>query len=446
MTKVRIGIIGGGIAGLTCAYRLAKAGHQPVVMEGASSVGGLGASFLHQGVRIEKFYHIILDSDSDLLSLVAELGGSERILWRQTGMGIFTDCALYSMNGTLDLLRFRPLTLLERLRTGAGGVFMTALKRNGTDLDQVTASSYLRRLFGGKVYTSFWKPLLRAKFGEASDEVPAYWIWSRLHREKSRGPETKGYLRGGYGWLGDALVNEITSRGGEVRLSSKITRIEEVPAGVRIHSQDGAGEFDFAISTLPLSVLACLAPKAIVGALPSPELRYQGVVNVVVISRKRIQPFYWTAVIDPSFPFQGIVETTHVIPVEWTEQRHLAYLMNYCRADSAVFSTPDDVLIRQALEGLSSLFPNFRLADVEACYVFRAPHVEPVWTLGYLRRRPSPRIGDSRLYLCTTAQAYPRVNSWNSSISLAKTTVVTLLQDINSRWYPLSSYSTGHSK
>ena len=124
---------------------------------------------------------------------------------------------------------------------------------------------------------------------------------------------------------------------------------------VRIHSQDRITEFDSAISTLPLSILARLAPKAIADTLPSPELRYQGVVNVVVVSRKRIQPFYWSAVIDPSFSFQGIVETTHVIPMEWTEQRHLAYLMNYCRADSTVCSTPDDVLIRQASQGLSSL-------------------------------------------------------------------------------------------
>ena len=49
-------------------------------------------------------------------------------------------------------------------------------------------------------------------------------------------------------------------------------------------------------------------------------------------------------------------------------------------------------------------------------YVFRAPHVEPVWTVGYLRKRPAPRIGTSRVYLSTTAQAYPRVTAWNTSI------------------------------
>ncbi|HEV2688560.1 MAG TPA: FAD-dependent oxidoreductase [Bryobacteraceae bacterium] len=430
---MRIGIIGGGIAGLTCAYRLAQAGHQPVVMEGASTVGGLGATFLHEGVRIEKFYHIILDADSDLLSLVAELGGAERMLWRDTGMGIFTDGALFSMNGALDLLRFRPLTVLERLRTAAGGVFMTTVKRNGNGLDNITATSYLRRLFGARVYTRIWEPLLRAKFGDAAEEIPAYWIWSRLNREKSRGPEIKGYLRGGYGWLADALVTQITARGGEVRVSTKITGFEETPAGIRIQAQDRTDDFDCAISTLPLSLLVNLAPQRLADALPSPAIRYQGVVNVVVISCQQFQPHYWTAVLDPSFAFQGIVETTHVIPTQWTGNRHLAYLMNYCRADSETYSTPDDVLIRQALDGLGKLFPQFNEADTETCYVFRTPHVEPVWTLGYLQRRPAVRLANSRLYLCTTAQAYPRVNSWNTSISLAQATVDAMLSDIRAR-------------
>jgi protoporphyrinogen oxidase len=424
---VRIGIIGGGVAGLTCAYRLACAGHRPVVLEGAPSVGGLGATFLHDGVRIEKFYHIILDSDSNLLQLVGELGGSERMIFRQTGMGIYSDGALFGMNGPMDLLRFGPLSLAERLRTAYGGAYLTMLKRDGASLDNITAADYLRRLFGDRVYVRIWEPLLRAKFGDAAKEVPAYWIWSRLNREKSSGKEVKGYLRGGYGWLADALVTQIAAKGGEVRVSSKITGIEEGSAGITIHSADHAETFDAAISTVPLSLLRQLAPDRLTSGLPA--LRYQGVVNVLVISKKQVQPYYWAAVIDPDFGFQGVVETTHVIPTEWTGGRHLAYLMNYCRADSEMYATPDDTLRRRALDGLARLFPPFSEQDVEECYVFRTPHVEPVWPVGYLRRRPALRVGDSWLYLCTTAQAYPQVNSWNTSIGLARETVDALLGD-----------------
>ncbi len=128
----------------------------------------------------------------------------------------------------------------------------------------------------------------------------------------------------------------------------------------------------------------------------SPISRYQGVVNALVVSRARLERFYWTAVMDRRFPFQGVVETTHVIPPEWVGGRHLTYLMNYCDAESEPYRRSDDVVAGQAVEGLATLYPRFRRQDVEAVYVFRAPHVEPAWTLGYLDRRPVPRVGRSR--------------------------------------------------
>src|SRR5262249_28156073 len=91
---------------------------------------------------------------------------------------------------------------------------------------------------------------------------------------------------------------------------------------------------------------------------------------------------------------------------------------------------PDDLVKEQAVNGLCSLYPDFQPADVEALYVFRAPYVEPVWTVGYLQKRPLPRVGDSRVYLSTTAQAYPRVTAWNTSIALARETVSTLVADL----------------
>jgi protoporphyrinogen oxidase len=104
--------------------------------------------------------------------------------------------------------------------------------------------------------------------------------------------------------------------------------------------------------------------------------------------------------------------------------------MNYCDPDSELYRRSDDVVAGQAVEGLAAVYPRFSRRDVEAVYVFRAPYVEPAWTVGYLKRRPAPRVGRSRLYVCSTAQAYPRVTAWNTSVSLAAETVTTLLDDL----------------
>ena len=40
-----VAIVGGGITGLTCAYRLARAGHQVAIYEKSDELGGLVGSF-----------------------------------------------------------------------------------------------------------------------------------------------------------------------------------------------------------------------------------------------------------------------------------------------------------------------------------------------------------------------------------------------------------------
>lgn len=427
---LRVAVIGGGVAGLASAYFLAKAGHRPVVFESSGQLGGIATHFEHHGITLDRYYHVILDSDAELMSLIGELGLGDQLRWSETGMGFLVDGKLYGFNTPLDLLRFRALGLSDRIRTGLGALYITRLKRDGVDLDDVRAVDWLRAVFGARVFERIWDPLLRAKFGDRRDGVPAYWVWNTLNREKDGGQEVKGYLRCGYRGLAAALADAVGGGGGEMRMQSPVRAIEESAAGIRLVTARGTERFDAAVSTLPLPVLGRVAQGGLGQAIPLPDLSYQGVVNALVVSRARLERFYWTAVVDPRFSFQGVVETTHVIPPEWVGGRHLTYLMNYCDAGSELYQRSDDVVAGQAVEGLAALYPRFRRQDVEAVYVFRAPYVEPAWTVGYLRRRPAPRVGRSRLYLCTTAQAYPRVTAWNTSVGLAAETVTSLLDDL----------------
>ena len=56
---MEIAIIGAGIAGMSAAYDLAKAGQQVVINEASHQVGGLASGFKepHWDWSVEKFYH-----------------------------------------------------------------------------------------------------------------------------------------------------------------------------------------------------------------------------------------------------------------------------------------------------------------------------------------------------------------------------------------------------
>src|SRR5256885_1119168 len=111
----RVAVLGGGIAGLASAYFLLAAGYTPVLMEASSRLGGLGTSFEHRGTRLDCFYHVLLDSDADLRRLIGDVGLAPDLVWRETGMGFHAGGQLYGFNGVTDLLRFRALSLANRL-------------------------------------------------------------------------------------------------------------------------------------------------------------------------------------------------------------------------------------------------------------------------------------------------------------------------------------------
>ena len=70
MSPARIGIIGGGYAGLTAAYELQKKGHAITVLEKHGRWGGQAATLPLLGTHIEHFYHHLFGSDEEPDSLV----------------------------------------------------------------------------------------------------------------------------------------------------------------------------------------------------------------------------------------------------------------------------------------------------------------------------------------------------------------------------------------
>lgn len=423
-------VVGGGIAGLACAHFLQQHGFRPTVWEASERLGGLGSSFEHEGVRLDRFYHVILESDVELCSLISELNLDDQLVWRQTGLGFHVDGTLYPFNCAADVLRFAPLSWSDRVRTGAGAWFITQSRPRLETLDAIPLRDWLHRLFGRRVYQRVWEPLLRAKFGDDGPAVPALWLWHLLNREKQGGPEIKGYLRGGYETLTCAIAQAITRAGGTIHQHTPVRRLVVDEARVIAESDVRRATFAAVVSTLPLPQLARVVSGPVRGELPLGDLRYQGVVNVLLLSRRPLDRFYWTVVLHPDIQFQGVVETTHVIPTEWVGGYHLAYLMNYCAADSDTYHRSDDEMTQQAQAAVHRLYPHYRDSDCVGAYVFRAPYVEPVWSTGYLRRRPPCRVGNTRLFLCTTAQAYPRVTAWNTSVALAAETVAALAQQL----------------
>jgi protoporphyrinogen oxidase len=423
----RVVVIGGGICGLATAHRLVRAGLPVTLLEASDQLGGLGTFFSSQDRWVERFYHCVMPSDDALLALLGELGLRESVGWRPTRMGMVVDGVHHSFNSALDLLRFTPLSLADRIRFGVVSVLLRRLGK-GKDLDRMRTEDWLRGLYGDKVWSTLLAPMFGAKFGSAFGDVPALYLWQRLGRESN--DSVRGYPAGGYKSVIDALRASIEAGGGEVRTSAPVGRLETAPDRVLVTLADGDTiEADHVVSTVPLPALRGIADEDLARRLPEVRLPYQGVVNTLFFLRKPLSGHYWAPVLRSGTDFDGVIEMTPLTGSERYGDRHLVYVMRYTDRESELYREDDARIAARWTEQLLSLHEGLAAEDVDEVRVFKAPFVEPVYPLGYLSQRPAVEVPGTRLLLATTAHVYPDVTSWNSSVELANSVTDLLLRD-----------------
>lgn len=423
-------VVGGGICGLATAHRLAREGMVVTLLEASDQLGGLGTFFTSQGRSVERFYHCVMPTDAALLALLDEVGLRESVGWRPTRMGMIVEGAHHPFNSALDLLRFRPLSLADRVRFGVVSLLLRRLGK-GKDLDRLRTEDWLRGLYGDAVWETLLAPMFGAKFGAAFGDVPALYLWQRLGRESNE--SVRGYPAGGYQSVIDALRASIEAHGGEVRTSAPVGRLEASPDRVLVTLPGGETiEADHAVSTVPLPALRGIADPGLAPRLPDVRLPYQGVVNALFFLRKPLSGHYWAPVLRSGTDFDGVIEMTPLTGSERYGDRHLVYVMHYTDRESALYREDSDSIARRWTEQLLSLHKGLTADDVDEVRVFKAPFVEPVYPLGYLSQRPAVEVPGTRLMLATTAHVYPNVTSWNSSVELVNSVTDTLLRDARS--------------
>src|SRR5439155_6677672 len=283
------------------------------------------------------------------------------------------------------------------------------------ELDQITAADWLRGMAGEHAFEILWKPLLSAKIGDPYQSLPALWVSSRMHREKSTGPETKGCLRRGYRSLIDAFERRLRQGDARIRLATPVVEIERHGEILGVRLADGRREaHDYVVATSPLVQFQRLtAGLGLDASITGLGLDYQGVVSGVFLMKQALSPYYWMPFVDGGATAQGAIEMSNLVPLERAGGLHVIYLVNYTHREHAFFQQDDATLLRLYREDLERLFPGAGASVVDQ-FLFRAPFVEPIWTLDYARAKPPTSVIPGRLYLACTAQLYPRVNSWNS--------------------------------
>jgi protoporphyrinogen oxidase len=422
---MRVAIVGGGILGTSLGYFLAEAGAEVHLVERSDNLGGLVAPIeLDElgGVRVDRYYHCILNSDRHFIDLIHAVGLGDHLQHVETKMGFYHDARLYPMSTPLEFLRFPPLGMLDRARLALTILACRRIK-DWHDLETISVEAWLTRLSGRHAYETIWKPLLGAKFDGDFAQVPATYIWSRLvrmtdTRDGAAQKELMGYLIGGHLPVVEALAARITESGGTVQTNTAVASVNTDAAGrIRgIRTDRGDVDADAVVLTTPTGIARRLLPEHLAsvadqwGRLDG----YLGVILLLVVLRRQLTPYYTTNVTDKSVPFTGVIETTNLIAPEHVGGYHLVYLPKYVYPDNPYTAMDDASLEADFMGHLRRMFPDLTDDDIVTTRLFRERYVEPIHPIGGTDRIAPIKTDIPGLYLANTSQIYPALTNCDS--------------------------------
>jgi protoporphyrinogen oxidase len=446
-----IAIIGSGFLGLTLALRLAEAGNQVTVYESATEIGGLAGAWQIGDVVWDKHYHVTLLSDSFTRKIVEEIGLKDEFEWVETKTGFYTDGKLFSMSNTLEFLRFPPLDLISKFRLGAT-IFYASRVKDWKALEKISVEDWLTKLSGKRTFEKMWKPLLKAKLGEAYKETSAAFIWStiqRMYAARNSGlkREMFGYVRGGYARVLERFGEHLRGKGVEIRLNSRVEKIEKMENGKWkvenvekskteiVQQLSAAGNSLFSTFHFPLStekkfdsvILTCPANVAanIVPQLTDTEkeklknIKYQGIVCASVLMKKSLSNFYVTNITDET-PFTGIIEMSALVDKTEFGGNALIYLPKYVAPDDELFEKTDAEIEEIFVSALEKMYSHFKREDVVEFKISRVRNVFPIPTLNYSANVSDVKTSIDNLFIVNSAQITNGTLNVNETIQLAE--------------------------
>jgi protoporphyrinogen oxidase len=419
---------------MTLAYRLRAAGVHPTILEAAPEPGGLASGQAIGGYRWDRFYHVILLSDRDLLALLDELSLGDRLRWGYTRSGFFTGGAFHSLSSTLDFLTFPPLSLVEKARLAFTILHASRIK-DPQPLEGETAASWLTRLSGSGTYERLWRPLLGSKLGENADRASAAFIWAviaRMYAARRSGlkREMFGYVEGGYPVILPRLRERLTVAGVEFLCGQPVARVSGDPGGASVTLANGDHlEFDKVVLTVPCPQVLQLCPDLNPGERARLEsVVYQGIVCPSLLLRRPLGPYYITSITDEWVPFTAVIEMTALVDRERFGGHSLVYLPRYLSQGSLVWNWSNEELVGKFVQALVRMYPGLRESDVVAWQVARAREVLALPTLNYSRDSlPPTATSIDNVFVVNSAQIAAGTLNVNETVGLANRKAAELL-------------------
>jgi hydroxysqualene dehydroxylase len=420
MAGPRIAVLGGGLAGIAAALDCVQAGARVTLVEVRPRLGGAVYSFERDGLRIDNGQHVFLRCCTAYRALLARIGGEDGVflqsrleipvvspggkvrVLRRSGLP-----APLHLAGTL--MRYRHLTVPERLRAARASLALGRLDPAAPALDGQTLGAWLtahgqNRRAVAALWDLIALPTLNLPAAQASLALGAFVFRTGL-LERADAGDIGLHRRPLSEIVGAPAERALRAAGVEVRLSWRAERVLATGAGFEV-SRDGEDGLaaDAVIVALPhqraATLIDQLDPAAAAGVR---ALESSPIVNLHVVYDRRVCDLPFAAGVDT--PVQYVFDRGEAGGVGEGRQ-YLAVSLSGAEQELAMSV---DVLRERYLPALADLFPRARGAVVERFLATREHAATFRAAPGTAALRPGPRTAIPGLTLAGswTATGWP---------------------------------------
>src|ERR1700723_1509666 len=229
-------VLGGGPAGLTAGYLLAKQGHPVIVLESTDQVGGIARTEVHDGYRFDlggpRFFTKVKEVDDLWHEIMKEeflrRPRQSRIYWNDKFLE-------YPLQGMDVIKQLGPVELTRCMAS----YLWAAVKPKGRE---DTFEQWVSNRFGKRLYNHFFKTYTEKLWGVSADDIRAEWAAQRIKGLSffsaakaaffgNDGDKIKSlisefnYPRFGPGQMWEQMTDDIHAHGGEVRPNAPGTKL-----------------------------------------------------------------------------------------------------------------------------------------------------------------------------------------------------------------------------
>jgi squalene-associated FAD-dependent desaturase len=266
-----VAVVGGGLAGIAAAVRLADAGVRPIVIETRKRLGGRATSFEdpRSGQMLDNCQHVLLGCCVNLIDLYDRLGVMEHIDWHRTlywtrGNGIVSEMKAGMLPAPLhfarSFLRLKCFTFAQKKHIARGMRAMMRLGMHGRVqwIDR-TFDAFLQECNQPEdVIRDFWNTVIISACNLPVDQVSAAYGLQVFQ---------EGFLANAWSYtmglsseplvaLYDPAADVVRAAGGEIRLGESVRSISY--DGQRITgvvTEHGRVEASAVVATVPFDRL-----------------------------------------------------------------------------------------------------------------------------------------------------------------------------------------------